>query len=350
MASSDVIRPKDINVNLLKFSEPKTLSNNGKAVYVSYNGDKLTIQTPIMRTPFGVNDWNDADAAQGNKKAPDAPKRYDMNLEFSNLDTDDKAKQMFDKFQEIETAVKTAAFKNRIAWLRDGYDDNKTVTDKLFTPIIKFDKDKDTGKVANKYPPSFKVKLPFDNAADDFSFDATDMTGNQLTFKDIMKNLRGGRVKLIIQVTGLWFAGGRYGVSWKVISGRFQVMNKSRYGFLPDSDDEAPVQKHIGGSDDDDLAADAAAAARNVSPIKKALLATTLSDSEDEAPPPPKKTAKTVAPPVPVPEPEEESEAEEDDEADAESEAEESSDESEPSPPPPPPKKITKKAAAAKKA
>lgn len=287
MSVNSVIVPAQVDVSKLKYSEPKLLDNQSKTVYVNYDGDKLTIQTPLVNIPYNINDFND----DSNKY-----KKFDINLSFAGMDTNPKVKQFFDKIQEIEEKIKSDAFKNRQLWLRDDYDGIKKVVDKLFFPIIKYDKDKETGKVLNRYPPTMKAKLPYDSAHQCFTFDASDMDNNEIVFSEYMNRVKGAKARLILQLTGLWIAGGKYGCTWKVVKAKFQFMSRGTYSFVEDSDDE-----DVKSEQDDDLIEDAMENGKKKAPA-------VLPDSEEEndsemeeedemppPPPPPKKTVKKTA-------------------------------------------------------
>lgn len=298
MSVNAVVTPNQIDVAKLKYSEPKLLDNQSKTVYVNYDGDKLTVQTPLVNIPYNINDFN-----QENDKY----KKFDINISFAGMDSNPKIKQFFDKMVEIEDKVKSDAFKNRQLWLRDDYDGIKKVVDKLFFPIVKHDKDKDTGKIMNRYPPTMKIKLPYDTAGKAFTFDACDMDNNEIVFADYMGRVKGAKARLIIQLTGIWIAGGKYGCTWKVVKGKFQMQSRNTYTFVEDSDDENVDDK--ASEQDEDLIAEAIA---NSSVSDKKKKPVVLPDSDEEE--------------------ENDSELEEDDTP----------------PPPPPPKKVTKKAAAKK--
>lgn len=333
---SDTILAKNIDVSKFKYSDVKTLSNGSKTVYVNYGGDKLTIQTPFMSLPYGVGDWNTSDADK--KKDDLAGKKYDLHLSFRDYEDNTKLRVLLDKMKEIETKLKEDAFKNRLTWFNDDFDDSKALVDRLFTPLLKYDKDKKTGKIVGKYPPTLKVKLPFDNKVDDFAFDCTDMNGDDLDFKSVMTKLKGAKARLIIQLSGIWMAGGKYGVTWKVVKGTFDMPSKSKYDYIEDSDDEdVPKKKSI--EEDEELEEEAMAMANVVSPPPKKSAIVVDSDEEDDIPPPPKKVT------VPTPKQEEEEEEEEAAEDEAAEEDVDSEVEEEPTPPPPPKKKVASKTA-----
>ena len=295
MSVNAVVTPNQIDVSKLRYSEPKLLDNQSKTVYVNYDGDKLTIQTPLLNIPYNINDFN-----QENDKY----KKYDMNISFAGMDNNPKIKQFFDKMVEIEDKVKADAFKNRQLWLRDDYDGIKKVVDKLFFPIIKYDKDKDTGKVMNRYPPTMKLKLPYDTAGRAFTFDACDMDNNEIVFADYLNRIKGSKARLIIQLTGIWIAGGKYGCTWKVVKGKFQMQSRSTYSFVEDSDDENAAEDNK-SEQDEDLIAEAMANSGVADKKKPAVLPDSDEDNDSELeeeeddtpppPPPPKKPAKKPA-------------------------------------------------------
>ena len=64
------------------------------------------------------------------------------------------------------------------------------------------------------------------------------MENEDLDFQSIIKNLKGAKTQLIVQLTGIWFAGGKYGCSWKIVSGKFQLHQNSKVAFIEDSDTE----------------------------------------------------------------------------------------------------------------
>lgn len=235
--------PKNVDVSKLRYSEMRSLASGAKTVYVNYGSEKLTIQTPVLSLPYGLSEPL-TDAKEGAKSAV-LEKKYDLTVSFRGIDDNPKVKLFHDKLREIEAKIIDDAYTNRTAWLKDP-DADKTFVSKLFSPIVKIDKDKETGKVLGKYPPTFKVKVPYDNKTDTFNFDCFDMDNNELDFHEIMNKLKGGKAQLIVQLNGIWFAGGKYGCSWKIISGKFQLHQNSKITFIEDSDTENVV------ADDDD--------------------------------------------------------------------------------------------------
>lgn len=343
--ATNTLLPKNVNVSKLKYSDVKSLSNGSKTVYINYGSgtEKLTIQIPVLPIPYGVGDgtYNPNAKKDGKDKKVDddfeekKDLRYDLTVSFRGMEDNPKIKAFHDKMQEIERKIKDDAFANRLTWLRDDFDGMKAFTDKMFSPFVKYDKDKDTGKIIGKYPPTLKVKLPYDNKNDTFVFDAYDMDGNEIDFRNIMSKLKGAKTQLVIQLSGIWFAGGKYGCTWKVLMGKFQLPCKSKYTFLADSDEEesAPVNKF---DHDQELEEDALAMGSSSSPATPQKQTPPESDDDDDddvPPPPPQNSSKSATVVVSDKEDGEESDEEDDDD--------------DPTPPPPPSKRgaTTKKTA-----
>jgi hypothetical protein len=73
--------------------------------------------------------------------------------------------------------------------------------------MIKHAKDKDTCEPTDKYPPTFKMNLPFCDGK--FACEVYDDKRNLIDLNDIQT--KGARVTALIQCTGIWLAGGKFG-------------------------------------------------------------------------------------------------------------------------------------------
>ena len=230
------ILPKNVDVSKLKYSEIRTLASGSKSIYVNYGAQKLRIQTPVMYMPYGIGEGYEDKSKPDLKK--NTEKKYDLTISFKGNDENIKIQTFLDKMREIEAEIIDKAFENREAWFKDDYDGNKAFVARLFSQMVKTDKDPKTGKVVGKYPPTMRVKIPYDNPNDKFNFDTFDMENNEIDFHSIFTKLKGGKTQLIIELTGIWLAGGKYGCTWKVVSGKFQLSQNNRPKFIEDSDTE----------------------------------------------------------------------------------------------------------------
>jgi len=230
-----VLLPKQIDVNKLKYSEVKTMKSGSKQIYVNYGSEKLTIQTPSLYLPYGISPpYSEKDNNEPSEKFIPGSS---LDVSFRGIDENPKIKTFCDKLKEIEQKIIDDAFENRQAWFKDDFDGNKLFVKKLFSPIVKVDKDKNTGKELGKYPPTFKAKIAVDYNKNP-QIECVDMDNNELDFLEIFKNLKGARSILIVQLTGIWLAGGKYGCSWKVCSGKFQIAQNVKVNFVLDSEED----------------------------------------------------------------------------------------------------------------
>jgi len=232
----NVLLPKQFNVDKIKYSEMKVMKSGAKSVYLNYQGSKINIQTPVLSIPYGVND--NTQFIKDDPKRKDEARKYDITASFKGKDENPKLQAFHDKLIELEQKICEDASKNSVAWFKKNFDGNKGAIENMFSPIVRRDKDKETGMFADKYPPNFKAKLPYDSVEDKFEFDAYDMDNNEIDFKDYVANLKGGKAQFIIQLNGLWFSAGMFGCSWKIISAKFQKINTSKITFVKDSDEE----------------------------------------------------------------------------------------------------------------
>ena len=301
----NVLLAKNFNVDKLKYSELKIMKSGAKSIYINYNGNKVNLQTPILNIPYGVNDNMQFIKKDENRK--DEERKYDITVSFKGMDENPKIKQVYDKMKELEQKIIDDAFTNRLAWFKNNCSGNKDFVSNMFTPIVKHDKDKTTGEYANKYPPTFKAKIPYNSSENKFEFDCFDMDNNEINFQDILSNLKGGKAQFIIQLSGIWFSAGIFGCSWKVVSSKFQQINMSKPTFVVDSDDE--MNNDNNDEDDDDISVDNDIIAKiSQKPVVAVQDKKTVVEKS--------KVSQKVVPSVPPPEEEDEDEEEGEDELD----------------------------------
>jgi hypothetical protein len=298
----NVLLAKNFDTDKLKYSELKVMKSGAKSVYINYSGNKVNLQTPVLNIPYGVNDNMQFIKKDDNRK--DEERKYDVTVSFKGMDENPKIKQFHDKMKELEQKIIDDAFTNRLVWFKNNYGGNKEVIANMFTPIVKHDKDKLTGEYANKYPPTFKAKIPYNSFENKFEFDCYDMENNETNFNDILLNLKGGKAQFIIQLSGIWFSAGMFGCSWKIVSAKFQQINTSKLTFVQDSDDDTVE----GGDDDDDISVDNDVIAKISQPPKKTLV------EKEKVVVAPVVVAPVVSKPVQKPIPQEEEDDEEEDE------------------------------------
>ena len=212
--SSDmmIVTGSNLDTSTISYTKPKINKSGGKSVGILNNKTKKTLHlsTPLMMT-WGVNE-NDYDGK----------KSYDMSLQFprdqdANAGADVSA--FLDNMKAFEAKIKADAVKNSKEWLGKAKM-NEDVVEALFTPILKYPKDQNTGEPDYSRTPTLRVKLPFWD--DNFNVEIYNMDREMIfpseegyTPVDLIQKLQN--VALVIQCGGLWFANGKFGVTWKLV-------------------------------------------------------------------------------------------------------------------------------------
>jgi hypothetical protein len=198
-----IILPSALNVDAMTYGSVKTNDNGGKSIYVSLNSSPIIIQTPEMFAPFGMSKWD-------NDKAGTV--KYTMDLSFKDVANRPSLKTFFDKISEFDEKLINDGTVNQFEWLKKKGVSKDTIKE-LYTSMIKYPIDKVTGEISGKYPPTFKLSIPFrDNH---FQCEVYNENREVIDINEI--ETKGAKVTAIIQCLGIWSAGGKYGCSWKCI-------------------------------------------------------------------------------------------------------------------------------------
>lgn len=212
--STIIVNAKDFSpkANII-FTKPKANNAGGKSVGIlnSLSKKSLHVQTPLMMN-WGVNLYDNANGS----------KSYDFTLqfpreEFGNEDT----KNLLDMLVEFEEKVKSEAQKNARDWFGKATM-SAEVIDALWSPMLKYPKDQTTGEPDKTRSPTLKLKLPVWEG--EFKFELFDVEHNSLIPNEDGRGpeefiQKGSNVACIIQCGGIWFANGKFGVTWKLYQG-----------------------------------------------------------------------------------------------------------------------------------
>lgn len=233
---SQIIKPHNLDVSKISYSDLKSMGNSGgKIIHLNYKedvnsggiGEPIVIHTPKMRLPYGVGIYTD----------PAGKNKYTLDLSYGDFENDTKMKQFYDAITSIEEKLINDAKTNSLTWFR-----KKTMSDDvvrtIFSSSIKRSKDKETGEVNNKYPPTLKVKINYMN--DEFKCLVWDHNRKKIE-GDFTSNLtKGLSVTSIIKCNGIWLSGGKFGLSWQIEQLKLdKPQSLIGYSFRDDSDDES---------------------------------------------------------------------------------------------------------------
>jgi hypothetical protein len=200
------------NENMI-FTKPKANNAGGKSVGILNNMSKksLLIQTPLMMN-WGVNVYENANNT----------KSYDFSLQFPREEFgNDDTKSLLDMLVAFEEKVKLDAQKNSRDWFGKATM-SAEVVEALWSPMLKYPKDQSTGEPDKTRSPTLKVKLPVWDG--EYKFELFDVAQNVLIPNEDGRGpeeliQKGSNVACIIQCGGIWFANGKFGVTWKLYQG-----------------------------------------------------------------------------------------------------------------------------------
>ena len=217
MATSSISLPADVDVSALTLAQPISLDNGGKIIRLLNNGKPFVFQTPVMNCPYGVSCY-DFD------KNPNA--KHTMNLAFK--EGHDDLRVMLEK---LDDRLITDGFDNSMSWFKKKLA-TKDVVEALYAPIIKFSKDKETGENSTKYPPTFRIQVPMKDGKIACEIYNTKKEKVEMS-TSVMK---GAKVAAIVQCTGIWLAGGKFGCNFKIVQMRVTLGANTikNYAFLED--------------------------------------------------------------------------------------------------------------------
>ncbi len=198
--SSSVVYPSSFNSKNITISAPRTLQSGAKQAYLNYGGERLVMQTAVaMSLPFGLNI---ADKF--------GPAEYSVELSFRGNEQRPEIKEFMDVISQIDEAMLAEGVKNSKSWFKG--DLGRDVVKAFYTPSLKYSKDKE-GNILN-YPPNLKLKLRKVN--NDFETKFYDINGNPykgIPVEDLL--VKGVQVTAIIECAGVWFAGSKFGLTWR---------------------------------------------------------------------------------------------------------------------------------------
>jgi hypothetical protein len=199
----------------IKYSKPKVNSSGGKSVGIlnSTTNGATYIATPLMMT-WGVSEFVD-------KKTGD--KSYNMSLQFPSEEYNTPAITRFRaNVVKFEEKIKADALANQKEWFGKSTMTKEHI-DMFWTPILKYAKG-ENGEPDHNKNPTLAVKMPIWQGTWNMElFDPQsrkifpDSSNEHLTPIDLIA--KGSHVALVLQCGGVWFAGGKFGVTWKLFQG-----------------------------------------------------------------------------------------------------------------------------------
>jgi hypothetical protein len=214
-----VIESTEFKCENIKYSSPKANSAGGKAVniYNRLTNSRLNISTPMMLT-WGASDFVDPKTGEGNGK-------FEMTLQFPTDEyNNDDLRQFLNNMKAFEEKIKADALKNSKDWFGKVHKSSEVV-DALYTPMLKYSKDQSTGDYNYSKPPSIRVKIPIWEGVwkcEVYDDDGVCLFPNTKGITPVTLIPKATNVKVLMTCGGIWFANGKFGVTWRLIQAMVQ--------------------------------------------------------------------------------------------------------------------------------
>jgi hypothetical protein len=211
-----------------------------------------------------------------------------------------KVEMFYKKMKKFDSKIIDTVYDNCSKWLNKRYE--KNMVEAFCNSVVKPYINKN-GDESNDFPPTMKIKLPYNMTAGAYTFKCSDMDNNSIDFVDVMENLQGARVQAIVSLS-VYIVGTKVIPTFNVLSVRFDVIKMKPVDFLSDSDidkeddededEDVPVSKKPTIQDSEDE--NDPEFEKVIAKSRKLNVSDDDEDDDEDAPPPPttKKTAKNV--------------------------------------------------------
>jgi len=203
----------NFNANLMTFSTPKPSGSGGKSVGIYFDKSIFRVSLPEM-IQWGASDFKDEKTGKGNDK-------FEFTLQFPTEGyKNEETTVALANMKAIESKLLEAGQQNAKQWFGKAY--TAEVLSALWSPMLKYPKNKSTGEPDLTAAPGLRVKLPKWEGqwkSEIYNEDAEKLfpnaTNDALTPVDFLP--KSVKATCLLQCGGLWFANGKFGVTWKLI-------------------------------------------------------------------------------------------------------------------------------------
>jgi hypothetical protein len=267
-----LIFAKHVDVSKISFGQIRTNDSGGKNISILYDGKPLYVQTPEMTCVYGLSKW------PGDGKND----KYSVELSFQGQTPNNGLGKFLKVLGDMNDKFLQAALDNSLEWFRKKYT-SKDVVEAIYTPLIKYSKDKNTGEVTDRYPPTFRLNVPInDGKVGCLVYDAN---RSEIDLLDPGLITKSSKMTAIIRLSGVWIAGGKFGCTCRVEQLRV-IPQRGLAGYaIQDDDDDIGGNELILNDEDDDIVFDDAPG-EIVEPVASVQSAPPppIPDSDDEKP------------------------------------------------------------------
>jgi len=245
-ASDSITKAKQFNPSKVTYRAPLVNKRGGKSVQCQLNGSPIVLQFPLMLT-WGINERVDEQSGRVS---------YDMALQFENGKS-----SSIEKFEAALKKFQDKVLDDAVTKSKEWFGKSKLsreVAEAMMYPILKHPKKKDgSGEPDYERSPTLKLKIPFWDGK--YNIELYDMEGQGAYLpEDTARKMgieapqgtrspadlvpKASHVKGLLACTGVWMAGGRFGVTWKLVQAcvrpPVRLVGSGQCHIAEDSDDE----------------------------------------------------------------------------------------------------------------
>jgi hypothetical protein len=224
-----IVDGTQFNVQNVMYTSPKVHAQGGKSVNILNKTTKttLTLSTPLMLT-WGASDFKKEGEDVGNGK-------FELSLQFpgeeyKTADTTAFLKNM----KDFEDKIKADALFYSKEWFGKVHK-SAEIIEELFSPLVKYPKDKQTGEYDYNKQPTLRLKLPQWDGT--WKCEIYDEDSNRLypssenpTVSPLDYLKKGSNIACLIQFAGIWFVNGKFSASFKLVQAVVQKPREQLQG------------------------------------------------------------------------------------------------------------------------
>ena len=209
------------------YGKPRVNANGGKSIALINKAlnKNLHLSSPLMMT-WGMN-VNEFEAGK---------KTYDMSLQFPREQDANYSEQtvaFLKNLANLENKIK----KDAVEFSKDWFNKAKMtpeVVDALWSPMLKYPKNPNTDEPDTSRAPTLRVKLEYYDGKFSKDLELYDLEQNciyppandegepDLTVSPEKLIQKTQNVAVVLKCGGLWFVGGKFGVTWKLMQAMVQ--------------------------------------------------------------------------------------------------------------------------------
>lgn len=221
--AEQLVSAAKFNVDDIKYGAPKVQASGSKNVPILNKSTRsaLKLTTPLM-VQWGLSDFKKEGADEGDGK-------FTMGLQFPNAEyPNPEASEMLEKMLAIEEKIKSDALVYSKEWFGKQHK-SEDVINALWSPMVKYSKfpkgHPNEGEFDYNKAPTLRVKVETWDGV--WKTEIFDQDRNALFPSDDYPGMtpldfltKGVQCATSIQCKGIWFANGKFGVTWKVLQAR----------------------------------------------------------------------------------------------------------------------------------